>query len=76
MYQVQCTDENVFAVEAYGQDESPLFAAEAEAVAFMAKCVDSWPENATVRDEYQVNEVEAFIGDEIFGIDPNNKIAN
>ena len=74
MYQVQCLDDDV--IDAYGQEESPLFDTESEANEFMAKCIDSWPEGAPVRGEYQVNEVEAFIGDENFGIAANNTIVN
>ena len=53
-YQVVCTNPDVYAVQAYGQAESPLFATEAEANNFMEKCVESWPENAPVRDDYDV----------------------
>ena len=76
MYQVQCLDEDVSAADAYGQEESPLFDTEHEAKEFMTKCVASWPEGFWVREGYQVNEVEAFIGDENFGIAANNSIAN
>jgi hypothetical protein len=53
-YQVICTNPDVYAIQAYGQAESPLFATEAEADAFLAKCVESWPEGSDVRDDYDI----------------------
>ena len=76
MYQIQCLNDDVCAIDAYGQEESPLFDTEHEAKEFMTKCVDSWPVFFPVRGEYQVNEVEAFIGDENFGTAANNTIVN
>ena len=53
-YQVICTNPDVYAVQAYGQAESPVFATESEANEFMEKCVESWPEDSEVRDDYDV----------------------
>jgi len=53
-YQVICTNPDVYAVQAYGVAESPLFATEAEADAFMLQCVNSWPEGSEVREDYDI----------------------
>ena len=55
-YQVICNDEDIYAVEAYGQDDYPTFATRDEAESKMAECVNSWPADAPVRNEYCVVE--------------------
>jgi hypothetical protein len=65
-YQVVCTNPDVYAVQAYGQAESPLFATAAEADAFYKKCVESWPEGSAVRDDYDVVITEDNCGKNIY----------
>jgi len=62
-YQVICTNPDVYAVESFGQAESPVFATQAEADAFLAQCVESWPEGSDVRDDYDIVITEDNCGE-------------
>lgn len=63
-YQVQCMDENIHADEAYVEGSSPLFSTATEAENFMAECINDWPEGSSMREAYEVHEVEAYLDDE------------
>ena len=55
-YQVICNDEDIYAVEAYGQDDCPAFDTRVAAETKMAECVNSWSDDAPVREAYCVVE--------------------